>query len=85
MIVAKDSITVAIKNELAEAEEVVDCTTDVEDDFTIAFNTKFLIEALKNSFSDGKNVLIQMDTAHSPISISNENQEILAIVLPVRF
>ena len=83
MTINQDNITLTSGiSDLGQGKEVVDCTT-VGDGLNIAFNSKYIMDILKNAGSEG--ITMEMNNSLSPACLRPLSEEdYLYIVTPVR-
>ena len=82
-VFSKDKINVSCITTVGKADDEVACSSDIKSDFEIAFNNKYMTDALKNTDCD--EVKVQLSGALSPIKIlPKEGNSFLFLVLPVR-
>lgn len=79
-LITNNQLVIKAEGTMGKSQELLECISDNVDEFAIAFNTKFVIEALK-SFSE-ECVDVEFSSNTSPCKISDANG--MAIVLPVR-
>jgi DNA polymerase-3 subunit beta len=80
-----NTLTVKATNAIGESSETLDCVDvkGTETELTLAFNCKFPIEALKNTF-DSEKIKLSFGSAVEPVVIKTESGNDLAMMLPVR-
>lgn len=73
---------VAEAADVGDAEQIIDYTEAINDPITIAFNGKYLLDALKAIQSDV--IKIQMNTPTSPAVLEGERKDLLCLIMPVQ-
>ncbi|MBR2734944.1 MAG: DNA polymerase III subunit beta [Clostridia bacterium] len=82
-VFSKDRINISCVTTIGKADDEVACSSDIKSDFEIAFNNKYMSDALRNTDCD--EVEVQLSGALSPIKIlPKEGNSFLFLVLPVR-
>lgn len=83
MTVANGTITITSSSpEVGTGREVINCSTQ-GDALNVAFNSKYILDILKNVDSD--EVILSMNTSLSPVCITSPSEEnYVYIVTPVR-
>ncbi|MBR0423139.1 MAG: DNA polymerase III subunit beta [Clostridia bacterium] len=82
-IFAKDSVHVSCITPIGKADDEVACTGKAKEELEIAFNNKYMSDALRNAETD--EVKITLSGPLSPIKItSKDGDSFIFIVLPVR-
>ena len=82
-IFSKDSVHVSCITPVGKADDEVICSAKTKEDLEIAFNNKYMSDALKNAETD--EVKITLSGPLSPIKITaKDNDSFVFIVLPVR-
>lgn len=82
-VFSKDKINISCVTVMGKADDEVESKSDIKNDFEIAFNNKYMTDALKNTDCD--EVEIQLSGALSPIKIMPKGGDsFLFLVLPVR-
>ena len=68
---------------IGKADDELQCTSTTSDELEIAFNNKYMADALKNSETD--EIKITLNGPLNPIKITNKDEtSFIFIVLPVR-
>lgn len=82
---SKDKINLSCVTSLGKSSDELDCTGEMTEEYTeIAFNSKYMLEALKSADCD--EIYIYLNTNLSPMKITPiDNNSFLFLVLPVRF
>ena len=82
-VFSKDRINISCVTVMGKADDEVEAKSDIKNDFEIAFNNKYMIDALRNTDCD--EIEIQLSGALSPIKIiPKDGDSFLFLVLPVR-
>lgn len=78
----ENSLNVKIKTQIGKYEDTIDINKD-GDDILIAFNARFMLEALK--VIDDENIDIYMMNVKSPCIIKDNEESYIYMILPVNF
>lgn len=82
-IFSKDHIHVSCCTSIGKADDELPADSTSDEEFEIAFNNKYMTDALKNSETD--EIKITLNSPLSPIKITNKHEtSFIFIVLPVR-
>lgn len=82
-IFGKNKINLSCVTTIGKADDEISSSSDIKNDFEIAFNNKYMTDALKNTDCD--EVQIELSGALSPIKVlPKEGNSFLFLVLPVR-